>query len=97
MSKQQPPKLREIAARITAHLERFERDPIINACDKNYGTKRFYNAHSWASGAYVGVRYISFQCESHLRRAEALAYLEWLDAGRVGRHYEQQDESKVPQ
>lgn len=83
-------KLSEIAARINAHLQRFECDKTINEPYGEHKCVSYYNANSWASGNRVGVRYISFQGETYLPRAKALAYLEWLDAGNVGRHYEQQ-------
>ncbi len=82
-----PLKLTEIADRITAHLKRFERDPVINKLNK-WDAKPYYNAHAWRGGAYVRIRYVSYRGTTSLRRAEAIAYLEWLDAGNVGRHFE---------
>ena len=38
--------------------------------------------------------YVSYQGEASLKKAEAEAYLAWLDAGNVGRHYEQQRSAK---
>lgn len=79
-------KLAEIAARIDAHLKRFEADPKINEPNA-FGREPYYRAGSWASGRFVCVKYIAYQGTSHLSRSEALAYLAWLDAGNVGAHY----------
>jgi hypothetical protein len=79
--------LRETAEALRAHLERMERSPSINTV--MHGTmKRFYNASAWVAGRYVGVRYISYQGNSNLTRADAEWYLAWLDGGGEGRHYE---------
>jgi hypothetical protein len=86
--KPKPLKLAAIAARIYAHLQRFERDPKINVTHPEYRTRPYYMANAGVSGAYVFVRYVSYQGTSNLRRDEALRYLAWLDAGNVGRHYE---------
>lgn len=48
-----------------------------------------------ASGRYVYVQYISYQVSTALSKADALVYLEWLDAGNVGRHYKALDGVKV--
>ena len=82
--------LAQIAAQIDTHLKRFERDPKINKVDKKKrsGLHPFYYAGAWAGGRWVYVKYIDFQGSSNLSRAEALAYLAWLDAGNVGQHYE---------
>lgn len=83
-------KLADIAARILTHLKRFESDPAIADVITTSGKPitKFYKVNAWASGRYVGVRYVSFHPESNLTKQEALAYLAWLDAGNVGRHYE---------
>ena len=67
-------KLAEIAARINAHLKRFE---------------PYYGARAWAGGRWVYVAYTSsLEFDSHLSKADAERYLDWLDAGNVGRHWE---------
>lgn len=83
-------KLAEIAKRINAHLVRFENDPEINKLKGESGMKLspFYLARATAGGAYVSIVYVSFQGSNSLRKAEALSYLEWLDAGNVGKHWE---------
>lgn len=86
--------LKEIAAAISTHLHRFEASKKINAPHPKYKTRPYYMAWSGASGAYVKVVYVSYQGSSCLRREEAEAYLAWLDARNVGRHYEQQREQK---
>ena len=74
-------KLAEIAEIINAHLKRLEADKEYNVPIAQNRIHKLYCACSWAAGAYVGVRYVSFQSGSMLRKAEALAYLAWLDAG----------------
>jgi len=52
------------------------------------GLRPYYGAGAWYSGgSKLGVRYISYQSQTFLTRSEAEAYLAWLDAGNVGRHY----------
>ncbi len=81
-------KTEEIAQRINAHLKRFERDPEINDRDSRIGGRaKFWNAFSRSNGRRVLVTYVSYQHTSSLKKAEALAYLAWLDAGNVGRHH----------
>lgn len=89
-------KLAEIAARINAHLKRIETDPKLNPWDRGKvgGTKPYYCSSACAAGRYVLVVYIVYQGYSALTKDAALAYLAWLDAGNVGRHYEQQREAK---
>jgi hypothetical protein len=89
-------KLTEIAARINAHLKRFERDPTINAPSKVYHTKPYYCARSWQAGTRVCVQYVSFQYTSKLKRDNALAYLAWLDAGGIGTHWQAEREGSKP-
>lgn len=82
------PKLKEIAERINAHLKRFEADPEINK-RLRHGLTPYYCAQAhYSGGARIGVRYISFQVTSKLTKPEATKYLEMLDGGYVGRHYE---------
>jgi len=78
-------KLKEIAAKILEHLERFEHDPKIN--DRGSSISPYWNVNAWAAGSKVGVKYVSFQCEHFLTKAEALEYLQWLDSGKVGKHF----------
>lgn len=85
-----PTPLKDIAARIDAHLKRFERDPVINKNTKpdGSGLSDYYQAHAYVGGRWVRVRYISFQGTSSLSRDQAERYLAKLDAGFVGRHFE---------
>jgi|SRR6267142_1185231 len=92
--------LRDIAARITAHLQHFERDPKINK-NKHYDQKQkawvddprrrgvsdYYGAYAYARPRSVSVVYVSYQGSSQLKREQAEAYLAWLDAGNVGTHF----------
>lgn len=87
----------QLAARINAHLRRFEHDPAINvevSCDASYtkpgkGLHSFYNAGAcYPGGARLRVVYISYQGGANLTRDEAMRYLAKLDSGFVGRHFE---------
>ena len=89
-------KCQEIAPRIDAHLRRFEADPVINA-KRDVDPGRFGSGWTpyWNAGAYSGngasrvyVTYVRYQGQTALTREEAQRYLEWLDAGNVGRHHE---------
>ena len=86
-------KLTEIANRIAAHLARFEKDKTIN---KPFGTgvRPYYFTNAYRGGRYVCVRYVAYQLTSSLTREEALAYLAWLDAGNVGKHWEAKEAVK---
>jgi hypothetical protein len=90
------PTLTEIASRISAHLQRFERDAVINA-ERFYSDQHgkrvpmgraYYSAGASRAGSRVRVRYIAYQGGRTLTRSEAERYLAWLDAGNIGRHYE---------
>lgn len=88
-------KLNEIAARIDAHLKRFERDKVINAPKAQLGnTSPYFYANAIRAGRFVRVIYVSYQGERMLTKDEAIAYLQWLDAGNVGTHYHQQHEQE---
>lgn len=83
------PRLEVIAARINAHLQRFEADKEINAIppDRRLGIPPYCRPSAVASGRFVYVCYVSFQGQVHLNRIDANRYLAWLDAGNVGTHY----------
>lgn len=81
-------RLEEIATKLRAHLNRWELDPRINVVNAQYGTRRFFNANAYASGPRLFVCYVSYQYTSSLKKAEALEYLAWIEAGNVGTHYE---------
>lgn len=84
------PKLKEIASRINAHLKRFEADPVINAGyidARRKGLHPYYLAGAWSSGNRAYVSYVNYQGSSSLTKADAIAYLAWLDAGNVGTHW----------
>ena len=83
-------KLKEIADRIYAHLKRFETDPKINKNTKpdRSGLSLYFWAGAGVAGNRVYVKYINYQEGVNLKKAEAIKYLEKLDAGFVGRHYE---------
>ena len=81
---QTTPKLGEIADRIAAHLAKIEK------AQPDHGSARsgYWHANAWPAGGRIGVKYISYQHTWHLTKADALRYLQWLDAGNVGRHRE---------
>ena len=81
-------KLGDIAKSITAHLKRFEADPVINSKDVKYDTSPYWYSHAWAAGSRVAVQYVSYQGHSKMTKSEALAYLVWLNSGNVGKHWE---------
>lgn len=80
--------LQEIAARIDAHLTRFERDPKTNPVDPKYHTMPFYgaSAHVPPRARKVYVVYVSHHGWKKIDREAAERYLAWLDAGNVGTH-----------
>lgn len=79
-------KLKEIVTRINKHLRRFEADKEINK-PNDYKQSPYYNAGAYVAGSYIKIGYVSYQERSTLRKPEAIAYLDWLDSGNVGRHY----------
>lgn len=89
-------KLKEIAARIAAHLKRFENDPAINVTPEGRAMSilPYWHSNAWSSGNRVFIAYVSFQHTSSLTKSEALAYLEKLDNGFVGRHFNVPKESQ---
>lgn len=82
--------LHDIADRIAEHLKRFENDPKINVPNPKYKTSPYWctNAYSPTKSSRVYVTYISYQGRTALKRVEAEAYLQKLDDGFVGRHFE---------
>ena len=98
-----PLPLKTIATRIRIHLERIEALPkalenhgaesVVHPPNVPYCTKGaksaplFYRPGAWVAGGWVNVRYVSYQLTYSFRRADAEAYLAWLDAGNVGKHY----------
>ena len=80
-------KLKEIASRIDAALDRIEKDPVLNQRKNGKGAFLF-SSGAIAVGRYVQICYVSYQGRNNLTKDEALQYLAWLEAGNVGRHYE---------
>jgi hypothetical protein len=80
-------KIAEVARRIDDYLQRFERDPKVNAQNGD-GLRDYYMAHASVGGTRVFVRYVSYQGQHSLPKWKAEQYLAWLDAGNVGRHFE---------
>lgn len=88
MAKEKPRPLADIASAIAAHLKRMEEDPVFNAPDPKYRVRSYWSTGANRAGAKIAIRYVSYQGNVMLTRAEATAYLDWLDAGNRGRHYE---------
>lgn len=80
--------LTEIGKRIRYHLKNLEDDREWNARDPKYGTVHLWNSNAYRAGRYVNVTYISYQGTTSLPRDKAEAYLEGLDGGFKGRHFE---------
>lgn len=78
--------LTEIADRINKHLKRFEADRGGVNKPSPQGLGEYYNAGAHRAGPVVSIVYISYQGRTTLTRDEALAYLDWLEAGNAGRH-----------
>jgi len=84
-------KNKEIAMKIQEHLSRFE-----EAGYKTIrGDNKYFYAHSWSAGRYVAIKYISYQCQSNLSNAEAEKYLDWLDAGNIGKHFDMNHKEQI--
>lgn len=78
-----------LAAAIEKHLRRFEGDPIINAPPRGK-MRPYWYPRARATHKYVYVCYApyEYEYESRLRLDVARAYLAWLDAGNVGKHWQ---------
>lgn len=70
--------LAELARRINDHLKRVERT---GAMSDWHQAGAYY-----MGGARIRITYVSRQGGTTLSRPKAQAYLDWLDAGHVGRH-----------
>ena len=88
-------KLKEIAERINVHLKRIEHDPTLNPEDRKFRTRPYYYAGAWVGGSRIGLKYVSYQGESHISKTEAEQYLAWLDAGNVGKYWEMDRQLKA--
>ncbi len=80
-------KLHEIATRICEHLKRFENDPKINVLRDKTRIHPYFNSYAVDVGRYCQITYVSFQGHHNLTKAQALAYLRWLNDGNEGKHY----------
>ena len=79
-------KLREIAAKIQAHLNRFAADPKTATTQNTAGPRLtlFMLPRAWTAGSRVGIRCVAGRPNVFMAKPAATAYLEWLDAGNVG-------------
>lgn len=94
-------KLKEIASRICSHLKRFELAENRRIEKLEYGKRRtaqrnWFWCGAVQSGNRVSVCYINYQGGSKLTKEEALHYLQGLDNGFEGRHFEFFRETPVP-
>jgi hypothetical protein len=78
---------RQIADQIDIFLKKFEKDPMINIRDKEYGTSDYYTPIAFGT-TKVNIRYVSYQSTWKLSKEEGLKYLKWLREGNVGTHYD---------
>lgn len=76
------PKLHELAARITIHLKRME---VAQADISPWAD--YWKPRAWAAGNRVGISYVLHYADQTMTKAEAAAYLAWLDAGNSGKHF----------
>ncbi len=79
-------KMAEIAERIKSHLSRLEQDPLTARNDR--GHARFWGTNATVAGRFVKIRYVSYQGWASLSKDEALRYLNKLDTGYVGQHFQ---------
>ena len=80
----------EIAERIQTHLQRFERDPKLNKRRGSQGLLSYWLPRASRRGRLVRVVYVAYQGGTALSKAEAEEYLDALDSGFVGTHWEAQ-------
>lgn len=87
MSEAKSIKLAELAKRIGVHLQKFAELERHKPATAGAQLGKYYNPTCWAAGSRLGIRYVSYQTNSYLSKADAIAYLDWLDAGNCGKHY----------
>ena len=78
--------LQDIAAALLAHLKRIEADPVLNprAGGHPLGDRDIVCPSVERTGSRISVQY---RAVAHtLSKAEAAAYLAWLDVGNNGTH-----------
>lgn len=95
-------KLKEIASRIYSHLKRFElaeQKWVKENCSHDEMQERhsdYFHSNAIQTGNRVSVTYISYQGGTKLTKVEALHYLQGLDNGYEGRHFEFFRQEPVP-
>lgn len=90
-------KLATVAKRIQAHLLKLEADEEWNAsADASSITSRLYHPRAMrGQRSAIKIIWRSFQGGISYPREEAVAYLEWLDAGNKGTVYDYRQEAKT--
>lgn len=95
MTRDGRPGLDECAERITAYLKRFEADVGVNVAQKTgkLTLKPYSIPSAQRHGTRLRIRYADPLGQgTPLTVNEARDYLDWLDAGNVGKHWESQAE-----
>ena len=80
--------LDQIAAKIRDHLLRLEKDAEWNKRATPASGLILWHPHCYRAGSRVACVYVSYQGRTTLLKSEAIRYLEMLDAGFKGRHFE---------
>jgi hypothetical protein len=76
-----------IANRIHKHLQRMEKDPAINT-QYHPSMRAFDRPSARAIGVYIYISYVARLGASEINRKRAERYLEYLDQGGTGKHFE---------
>ena len=86
-------KLKEIAERIDKHLKRFYATGKPHESGARGPLKMWTSVGaagrfvSYYGGSRIAIRYVDYQGDCQLTKAEAVAYLGALDDGYIGRHH----------
>ncbi|HBD95356.1 MAG TPA: hypothetical protein DC057_14405 [Spirochaetia bacterium] len=86
MKKKVEMKLEEIAYRINKYLQEFEADKKVNTLKMK--VTKYYQPSAFSTGKNIGIRYIIYQSVSILNKKDAIEYMNWLEKGNKGKHFE---------
>jgi hypothetical protein len=86
----------QIAAKIDAHLKRWQADPAINKTihQREMRLKTFCMAGCHRAGRFIQITYVSYIGHHSLVKFQAEKYLEWIEAGNVGYHWDAMEEEE---